>query len=80
MGQSDKDAMSYIGTVTNGVVVLPADARLENGTKVRVEALTPEEEHASLGQRMMKFAGIVKDLPVDVARNHDHYLHRRPKK
>lgn len=32
--------MSFTGTVENGVVKLPADAALPNGTKVRVEPIT----------------------------------------
>jgi hypothetical protein len=72
--------MSYIGTVTHGVVVLPADAKLEEGTQVRVEPVAEEPKVQTLGQRLMKFAGIAKGLPSDMARNHDHYLHGRPKK
>ena len=29
---------------------------------------------------LKRFAGAVKRLPSDMARNHDHYLHGRPKK
>jgi hypothetical protein len=32
------------------------------------------------GQRLKQFAGAVRGLPSDMARNHDHYLHGRPKK
>ena len=32
------------------------------------------------GQGLTKFAGAVRGLPSDLARNHDHYLHGRPKK
>jgi mRNA-degrading endonuclease RelE of RelBE toxin-antitoxin system len=32
------------------------------------------------GPRLKKFAGTVRGLPSDMARNHDHYLHGRPKK
>ncbi len=72
--------MSYIGTVTNGVVVLPADAQLKEGTQVRIEALSASPEAHTLGQRLMRFAGTAKGLPSDMACNHDHYLHGRPKK
>ncbi len=74
------DIMSYIGTVCNGVVLLPPEAKLEEGTKVRVEPVATERPPAKLGQRLMKFAGTAKDLPSDMAKNHDHYLHGRPKK
>lgn len=32
------------------------------------------------GKGIKQFAGAVKGLPSDMARNHDHYLHGRPKK
>jgi len=32
------------------------------------------------GQRLKRFAGAVRGLPSDMARNHDHYLHGLPKK
>jgi mRNA-degrading endonuclease RelE of RelBE toxin-antitoxin system len=32
------------------------------------------------GRRLKKFAGAVRGLPADMAENHDHYLHGRPKK
>ena len=71
--------MSYVGTVANGVVVLPPEVRLDDGTKVRVEPLAAEPAAQTLGQRLMKFAGRARTLPSDMARNHDHYLHGRPK-
>jgi len=71
--------MSYVGTVANGVVVLPPEARLDDGTKVRVEPVAAEPAAGTLGQRLMKFAGTADGLPSDMARNHDHYLHGRPK-
>ena len=40
---------------------------------------TPAESRAG-GQRLKKFAGAVRGLPSDMARNHDHYLHGRPKR
>jgi hypothetical protein len=33
-----------------------------------------------LGKQLLQFAGIAEDLPSDIARNHDHYLHGLPKK
>jgi hypothetical protein len=32
------------------------------------------------GRRLKQFSGAVRGLPSDMARNHDHYLHARPKK
>jgi hypothetical protein len=39
----------------------------------------PVETH-SAGRRLKEFAGAAQGLPTDMARNHDHYLHGRPKK
>jgi hypothetical protein len=35
---------------------------------------------STLGHRLMKFAGVLKGLPSDLARNHDHYLYGTPRK
>jgi len=73
--------MEYTGEVKNGVVVLEPGCRLAEGLRVRV--LTdhqPARETASLGQRLLRFAGTAKGLPSDMAENHDHYLHGRPKR
>lgn len=77
------------GIVQNGVVVLGAGIRLPEGTHVRVEPIptpstnagemTPQEGEGSL-KWLLDFAGIADDLPTDMARNHDHYLHGAPKK
>ncbi len=40
---------------------------------------TPPASRAA-GQGLKQFAGAVRGLPSDMARNHDHYLHGRPKK
>lgn len=40
---------------------------------------TPPAPRAA-GPGLKQFAGAVRGLPSDMARNHDHYLHGRPKK
>jgi hypothetical protein len=72
--------MSFEGTVQNGVVVFDVQTPLPEGT--RVEVLV-KQEHAGnppLRERLLKLAGTVDDLPADMARNHDHYIHGAPKK
>ena len=69
--------MTYRGQVKNGVVVLEGNPPLAEGTWVRVEVV---EETETLGQKLLKHAGAAQGLPTDMARNHDHYLHGRPKK
>ena len=63
------------GKVVNGQVVLDsAQTRLPEGAKVRVEVVA--EPTLTF---LLKFAGKAKDLPADMAENHDHYLHGRPR-
>jgi hypothetical protein len=33
-----------------------------------------------LHQTLLKFSGIIRGGPTDLARNHDHYLHGTPRK
>ena len=77
--------MTYQGQVANGVVVLDSGATLPDGTVVRVEPVDdtdrPKGSAGSLAQRLLRFAGAAGGgLPEDLARNHDHYLHGRPKR
>ncbi|HYV03802.1 MAG TPA: hypothetical protein VFB82_04415 [Blastocatellia bacterium] len=70
----------YEGKVVNGVVVLENGDSLPEGTRVRVSTVEPASTGETLGQRLLKFAGTAKGLPSDMAENHDHYIHGRPKK
>jgi len=79
--------MIYRGHVKNGMVVLESEAQLPEGIEVRVEPVEPppdepalDEHGQTLGQKLMKYAGVLKDLPPDLAENHDHYIHGTPKK
>jgi hypothetical protein len=71
--------MKYTGTVKEGVVVFESTPPLSEGTVVTVEPIE-QPKGSGLGQRLMKFAGCIKDLPEDMALNHDHYLHGKPKR
>ena len=70
----------------NGVVKLPADAGLADGTTVRVEMVEkpklPAEEDPDAGKSFYEvfeeFIGMAKG-PGDLAINHDHYLYGAPK-
>jgi hypothetical protein len=73
--------------VENGAVVLDTPLPLPNGTRLRVEVVedklmppTITEASSTLGERLLKFAGTVRDLPHDLAKQHDHYIHGCPKK
>jgi hypothetical protein len=66
--------MSFIGTVLNGVVVLPAHVHLNEGEQVQVipAAASPEENWVL---RDSAATTGVHTLPDDLAINHDFYLH-----
>jgi len=67
--------MTYKGTVKNGVVVLEPGTRLPEGVEVRIEPVDESDDMASLREGLLRFAGAIKGMPADSARNHDHYLY-----
>ena len=68
--------MSYKGKVQNGVVVLPPEAHLPEGTEVQV--VVPESTESFL-EGVLKLAR-PRDWPEDFALNHAHYVKGHPKK
>jgi len=73
--------MSYQGIVANGTIILDDGVQLPNGMRVEVEVMPePKTVSESSLASLLKYAGMVTDLPADMARNHDHYLHGAPKK
>jgi hypothetical protein len=71
--------MSFQGTVQNGVVVFDNHQQLPEGTRVEVIVREEPPRKPSLRERLVKLAGTLDDLPADMARNHDHYIHGAPK-
>jgi hypothetical protein len=68
-----------MGKIQNGVVVLPPDARLPEGTEVEViPRSTPSDTNAFV-EGMLKLAK-PRDWPEDFALNHAHYVKGQPKK
>lgn len=77
-----------MGEVRNGVVVFEGDAvPLAEGTKVRIE---PIALAAGKGDQIAwtrswllalaeKAEQLAPDLPSDMAENHDHYAHGKPR-
>lgn len=63
------------GTVVEGVVVLEEGRSLPEGTRVKIIPHRSEEASDSAYSSLLELAGTVDDLPPDMARNHDHYLH-----
>jgi hypothetical protein len=83
--------MTYQGTVKNGVVVLETGAPPPEGTRVdvliRVQSSAEADPNSGEAESctswvdaIMKFAGAGKDLPPDLAAEHDHYVHGTPKR
>ncbi|MGD0094623.1 MAG: hypothetical protein ABSE73_32335 [Planctomycetota bacterium] len=79
--------MTYLGKVKGCAVVLERAPGLADGTEVRVEleAVRRPRKHRDaklddLWDGLLKLAGTVKGLPVDMAENHDHYLYGTPKR
>ncbi len=73
--------MSYKGTVKNGVVVLPPDAKLPDGAAVEVipEAQRPAEDDPFIAA-IRKVAKPRPHWPSGYIRNLDHHLYGAPKK
>ena len=72
--------MTLDGIVQNGLIVLEPGATLPEGTRVKVVAEPTGQPPRTAKELLMQFAGCMTDLPSDLARNHDHYLHGTPKK
>lgn len=71
--------MSYTGKVRNGVVVLPPEAHLPEGTEVEVIPREPQPDANPFVEEMLKLAKS-RDWPDDFALNHGHYVKGHPRK
>lgn len=75
------DEMVVHGTVQNGVVVPTDGEPLPEGAAVTIIVRAPSEPaNGALRELLLEFAGSIDGLPPDMAEQHDHYLHGRPKK
>jgi hypothetical protein len=73
-------AVNYTGTVKNGVVVLPSDAKLREGATVKVEALEVDPKDDAFLAAALKVAKLRPHWASDYALNHGHYVSGEPKK
>ena len=83
MKKRETHAKACRGRVVGGVVVLEDPKTLPEGTEVVVKVVDGKGKHRterSGWDELLKLAGMLKGLPPDFARNHDHYVHGRPKK
>jgi hypothetical protein len=71
--------MAYRGRIKNGVVVLDEPMPLPEGTEVSIEPIQSGVV-PTLAEQLKNVIGIITDMPVDMAENHDHYIHGTPKK
>ena len=71
--------MTYKGTVKNGVVVLPEEAKLVDGMEVEVSPLETMPGDPPLLRKLLKLSKD-RDWPADFALNHAHYAKGHPKK
>ncbi len=72
--------MTFTGKVIKGAIVPPPDVKLPDGLQLEVTIPEWPIQASFTHERLAKFAGIVRDLPPDFARNHDHYIHGAPKR
>jgi hypothetical protein len=77
----EEGIMTLEGTVVNGTILLDQPAQLPEGARVEVrikEKKAPPDEPTLTS--LLKLAGTAKELPVDFAAQHDHYIHGTPKR
>jgi hypothetical protein len=72
--------MSVIGTIKNGVVVLPPGTSLPEGAEVKVEYVEPSGETDSFLIAVKKLAKPRPHWPEDYVLNHGHYVNGEPRK
>ena len=68
--------MTYRGHVKNGQITLVDTVDLPEGIEVQVELVDGAAE--DLNAILLRHAGKGRDLPSDLAANHDHYVHGKP--
>ena len=66
--------MVYTGHIRNGVAVFDNAVGLPEGAAVRIEVVEPVPQR-TLAERFRSMIATAPDLPEDMARNHDHYIH-----
>ncbi|MCC6125386.1 MAG: hypothetical protein IT426_10515 [Pirellulales bacterium] len=70
--------MTYLGRINEGKIVLDEKISLPEGSLVRVE-LVADQPLKSLAEILGDVIGCIDNLPPDMARNHDQYIHNTPK-
>lgn len=73
----EEEMQEFSGRVCNGVIIMEEGNSLPEGTQVKI-AVQPTATQ-TVGQRLLKFAGLLENLPADLAENHDRYFHQTKK-
>ena len=71
--------VNYRGTVKNGVVVLPPEAKLPDGAEVEVTPLEVQADDPPFLKTILKLVK-PRGWPEDFALNHAHYAKGHPRK
>jgi hypothetical protein len=71
-----KEAADASGTTPEGWIA----AHLPNLKEQEIAPTSKTLPARTAKELLMQLAGCMTDLPSDLARNHDHYLHGTPKK
>jgi len=72
--------MTYRGRVKNGQITLDERIQLPEGAELNIEIVQePVHRSEDLATMLLRHAGKGRDLPTDLAANHDHYAHGKPK-
>ena len=72
--------MSVIGTVKNGVIILPPGTKLPEGVEVKIETVESTVANDPFLAAIERLAKPRPHLPKDYALNHGHYVRGEPKK
>jgi hypothetical protein len=73
--------MTHRGHVKNGQITLDEAITLPEGAEVVVALVErPDAAGEDLNAVLLRHAGKGRDLPHDLAEQHDHYAHGRPKR
>jgi hypothetical protein len=71
--------VTYRGTVKNGVVVLPPEAKLPDGAEVEVSPVETVSSDPAFLRELLRLSKD-RDWPADFALNHAHYVKGHPQK
>ncbi len=72
--------MSITAIVENDTIKLPPGVHVPDGTKVEITLPGETSGRPNVAQRYAKLTGLADDMPSDLARNLDHYIHGHTKK